>query len=233
MAVFELRIPPNFFESSRNGNDFESVSERIAKAFLSDIVNIPNLVRGDDKLDEPDYISEGHGYEVTFAVNSMLIPQLKGVKELDGKQHNIEQDLIRDITDAVSRKVKKTYSCTTSLMIIVISSIVTWYSPLYFKEKDSLARLIWHTAAARRDKLFQNLYEQYILAQKFENIYIIQPTHDGTFALHNIKSFGEKTENYLTHVQTSKPQAFPTYKLLDAGRLNDVTSYQIKIVNYI
>lgn len=232
MAIFELRIPPHFFDSANAENHFESVSERVAKAFLSDIVNVPNLLRGDDKLGEPDYISGDHGYEVTFAVNPTLIPQLKGVKELDGAQHNIEQSLISDITEAVSRKAGKTYSCKTNLVIIAISTLVTWYSSLYFKEKDPMAQMAWNVYAARRNKLFQDLYEQYILAQKFENIYIIQPTHDGTFALHNIKSFGEKHENYLTHVQASNPRAFPTYQLIDAGRINDVRSYQIRIVNY-
>ena len=233
MAVFELHIPPHFFDSAKAENHFESVSERIAKVFLADIVNIPNLLRGDDKLGQPDYISEGRGYEVTFAVNPTLIPQLKGVKELDGTKRNIEQDLIFDITEAVSRKAEKTYSCTTNLVIIAISTLVTWYSSLYFKESDPMAQMAWRVYAARRNKLFQDLYEQYVLARKFENIYIIQPTYDGTFALHDIRGFGEKSENYLTHVQASNPRAFPTYQLIDAGRMNDVTSYQIRIVNYI
>ena len=95
-----------------------------------------------------------------------------------------------------------------------------------------MAQLAWKVHSARRNRLFQDLYEQYILAQKFENIYIIQPTYDGTFALYNIKSFGENEGDFLTHVQASNPQAFPTYQLIDAGRLNDIKSYQIKIVNY-
>ncbi len=33
MATFELRIPPNFFDSAKADNNFESVSERIAKTF--------------------------------------------------------------------------------------------------------------------------------------------------------------------------------------------------------
>ena len=91
MAVFELRIPPHFFDSANAENHFESVSERIAKAFLSGIMNIFPLIRGDDKQGEPDYICGKDGYEVTFAISSSLIPQIKGVKALDGKKNNIVQ----------------------------------------------------------------------------------------------------------------------------------------------
>lgn len=232
MAVFELSIPPHFFDSAKAENNYESVSERVAKVFLSDIVKVPNILRGNDKLKEPDYISEGRGYEVTFAVNSSLIPQLKGVKKLDSEKHNIEQELISDITEAVLRKAEKTYSCVPNLVIIAISTLVTWYPSLYFKETDPFAQMAWRVHAARRNKLFKDLYEQYILANKFENIYIIQPTFDGAFAFYNIKDFGEGTESYLTHVQASDPRAFPTYKLKNAESLRDVRTYKIKIVNY-
>lgn len=42
MAVFELHVPPHFFDSAKAENHFESVSERIAKAFLSEIIGIGN-----------------------------------------------------------------------------------------------------------------------------------------------------------------------------------------------
>lgn len=171
MAIFELHIPPCFFDSSSANNNFESVSERVAKAFLSDIVNSPNLIRGDDKINEPDYISDGNGFEVTFAINSSLIPQIKGVKELDGSKHNIEEGLIADITDAVERKAKKIYSCKPTLVLITISTLVTWYSSLYFKESHPMAQMAWRLFAAKRNKLFRDLYNRYILGEIFKNIY--------------------------------------------------------------
>lgn len=64
MAVFELHIPPHFFDSAKAENHFESVSERIAKVFLSNIMSIAPLARGDDKQGEPDYICGEDGYEV-------------------------------------------------------------------------------------------------------------------------------------------------------------------------
>ena len=232
MAVLELRIPPHFFDSAKAENHFESVSERIAKAFLSEIMGISTLVRGDDKQGEPDYICGEDGYEVTFAISSSLIPQIKGVKALDGKKNNIEESLIYAITDAVDRKAAKTYSCVPALVIIAIDTLPTWYHSLYFHESDLFAQMAWRVGAAKRDKLFNDLYAQYIRTNKLKNILIIQPTFDGTFAFYNIGEFAQKNENFLTHVKVSKPKAFPTYQLVDAGRMVDVSSFEIKIVNY-
>ncbi len=232
MAIFELHLPPHFFDSAKAENHFESVSERIAKTFLSEIMNISPLLRGDDKKGEPDYISGENGYEVTFAINSSLIPQLKGVKALDGKKNSIEESLIYDITNAVERKAAKTYSCVPALVIIAISTLPTWYHSLYFHESDPLAQMAWRVGAAKRDRLFHDLYEHYIHTNNLKNIYIIQPTFDGTFAFYNIAAFAQKNENFLTHIKASNPKAFPTYQLVDAGKMNETMSFEIKIVNY-
>ena len=232
MAVFELRIPPHFFDSAKAENYFESVSERIAKAFLSGIMNISPLLRGDDKKGEPDYICGEDGYEVTFAISSSLIPQIKGIKALDGKKNNIEESLIDAITDAADRKAAKTYSCVPALVVVAIDTLPTWYHSLYFHESDPFARLAWRAGATKRDKLFHDLYEQYIRTNKLKNIYIIQPTFDGFFAFYDIDLFTQKDDGFLTHVKASNPKAFPTYQLVDAGKLADVSSFEIKIVNY-
>lgn len=232
MAVFELRIPPHFFDSAKAENHFESVSERIAKAFLSGIMNISPLLRGDDKKGEPDYICGEDGYEVTFAISSSLIPQIKGIKALDGKKNNIEESLIDAITDAADRKAAKTYSCVPALVVIAIDTLPTWYHSLYFHESDPFARLAWRAGATKRDKLFHDLYELYIRTNKFKNIFIIQPTFDGTFAFFDVDLFVQKEDRFLTHVKASNPKAFPTYQLIDAGKSTDVSSFEIKIVNY-
>lgn len=232
MAVFELRIPPHFFDSARADNNYESVSERIAKVFLSEILNVSPLLRGNDKRGEPDYISSEYGYEVTFAISSSLIPKLKGVQPLDGEKNNIEESLICDITDAAERKASKKYSCIPALVVIAISTLPTWYHSIYFRESDPLARIAWRAGAAKRDKLFHDLYEQYVRTNKLKNIYIIQPTFDSTFVFYNINQFVQKNEDFLTHVKVSNPNAFPTYQLLDAGKLTEVSSFEIKIVNY-
>lgn len=232
MATLELSIPPHFFDSAKPENNFESVSERIARAFLSDILNIANLRRGDPEAGEPDYIANERGYEVTFSISQSIIPQLKGVRNLDGEKRNIEQSLISDINDAVLRKAQKNYSSVPNLVILTISTLPTWYYSLYFDTRNPCDRLAMKYGSARRDQLFRELYQNYILTNKFENIYIIQPTFDSTFAFFNIKEFGNDGDAFLTHVRTSKPKAFPTYRVVDAGNLMDVNSFEIKIVNY-
>lgn len=232
MALLELSIPPKFFESANSENDYESVSERIAKAFLSDILNVKNILRGIPELKEPDYMSNEKGYEVTFAVNSELIPQLKGIKDLNGEKHNIEQSLINDIKSAVERKASKNYTCAPNLVIITIATLPTWYYPIFADDSDPFSKIVWKTGTYKRNNLFSELYKTYIKTYKLENIYIIQPTFLGSFALYNIKNFIETNGDGLTHVQTSKPKAFPTYKVVAPERMEDIANFNIRIINY-
>lgn len=228
----ELNIPPHFFDSAKAENHFESVSERIAKAFLVDILKLSGIERGDPAQHEPDYVLDNHGYEVTFAIEQSLIPQLKGVRELDLAKYNIEETLVNDITNAANRKAAKTYSCIPNLVIILVSTLPTWYYPLYFKEIDPFSKLAWKKKTAKRNKLFDDLYINYIQAGKFENIYIIQPTFDESFAFFDISSYGSGTEDFITHVKTNRPKAFPTYKVIDPGTQDDFTTFKTIIINY-
>ncbi len=233
MAILELSIPPHFFESAKEENHFESVSERIAKMFMKNILNLTDILRGDPDLQEPDYIVGEDGYEVTFAINQSSILQLRGIRELDGVPTNIENELIAAITEAVTNKAAKKYSYIPNLIIITINTLPTWYSDLFFKETDPMCKMAWKFAAAKRNKLFHELYQNYISNDKFKNIYIIQPTFNNTFAFYNIADFINNKETFLTHVQASNPKAFPTYKVIDAENLSDINSFKIKILNYV
>ena len=233
MAVkVELNIPPHFFDSAKAENNFESVSERIAKAFLRDVLRISSVMRGDPEKHEPDYVLDDQGYEVTFAINQSLIPQLKGVRPLDTQKYDIEKALINDIADATSRKAAKSYSCIPSLVIITVNTLPTWYHSLYFEETDPFARLAWKVHTAKRDKLFVDLYTDYIQKGKFQDIFIIQPTYDGSFAFFTISAYGSGRENFVTLVQTNKPKAFPTYRVIDAGTPDDVKNFETTVINY-
>lgn len=141
--------------------------------------------------------------------------------------------MICAITDAAYRKATKTYSCVPALVIIAIDTLSTWYHSLYLHESDPFAQMAWRVGAAKRDKLFHDLYEQYIRINKLKNIYIIQPTFDGIFAFYNVDEIIQKSENFLTHVKVSPPKAFPTYQPVDEGKSADVSSFEIKIVNHI
>ncbi len=233
MAVrIELNIPPHFFDSAKECNNFESVSERIAKAFLSSILNVTNIRRGDAESHEPDYISSEIGYEVTFAINESLIPQLKGLKPLDDRKRNIETELINTITDAVIRKAEKTYSCKTCLVLITLETLPTWYYSLYFQETDPFAKMAWRICNKKRDSFFEKLYGEYIANDIFDNIYIIQPTCNSEFALFDVRMFGKKSEPFITRVKTNKPKAFPTCKVVSVGEKDDVYNIETIIINH-
>lgn len=103
----ELSIPPHFFDSAREENNYESVSEKIAKVFLKEVCGVDDIHRGDDKKSEPDYVSNNSGYEVTFAIKQSLIPQLKGVQPLNHSNRNTEMETISDIQTALERKKRK------------------------------------------------------------------------------------------------------------------------------
>ena len=195
-------------------------------------MNIFPLTRGNDKLGEPDYMCAEDGYEVTFAINKSLIPQLKGVQPLDGNKSNIEESLIAAITEAIERKVAKTYSCVPSLVILTIATLPTWYHPLYFHSDDPFVKMAWKVHTVKRDKLFHDLYDAYIRTNKLKNILIIQPTFNGTFAFYNICEFAENSENFLIHVNVSNPNAYPTYRIVDAENMYNVNDLKIIVVNY-
>lgn len=231
----ELNLPRDFFESANSENQNESVSERIAKAFLKDILNIDGIKRGDANINEPDYVSNGEGYEVTFATSESLIPQLKGKKDLNKQQRNIEQELTDSILNAVNRKNEKSYSCATSLVIITIDMLPTWYYPFFANIKDRFEEFIWRRYAAfNRNKFFSELNSTYIQSGKFKNIYIIQPMHDGNLAFYNLRDFGENKENFITCVRPSVPELFPTYRVVESVReVGKPITYEITVVNYV
>lgn len=216
----DLSIPPHFFDSAGPENDYESVSERVAKAFLYGILKIDGIRRGDPERHEPDYLSGGKGYEVTFAVRDSIIPQLKGRKELDSTPRATETELISDICMAVERKAKKTYSVKPSLVIITLSNLVMWQPSLFLKKDNWIDRISWKMCTARRDALFQKLYKDYILLGCFDDIFIIQPTHNQTFAFFGIRDFGEGKDGFMVHVEVQNPVFFPTYRVKEVSHKN-------------
>ena len=223
----ELNIPPKFFDSAKEDNQYESVSERIAKQFIISILNVPNIRRGDDKLKEPDYISGSNGFEVTFAINKSHIPQLKGVKPIDPSSWNIEQELIDNVLDAINRKSQKTYSCPTSLIIITLETLYTWYYSLYTKEIGWFDKIVWKAYTKKRNDFFDGVFENYISTGLFDNIYIIQPTHSKEFALYDIKLYAQSGEGFITRVGITNPDIFPTYTVANVKK--ETTKEPIKL----
>lgn len=233
--IAELNIPPHFFDSASAENAFESVSERIAKLFLKDILNVDNIRRGNDKIKEPDYIGEEcgkeSGFEVTFAVNKSLIPQLKGKKSLDREQHNIEDMLIADISGALDRKSKKEYACKTNLVVLTVSSLIGWYYFLFDDINTFPGKLANRMLTKRRDVFFEEIYTNYIETGDFKNVYIVHPTLDSRFILFDIRSFAERME-FATCIETEAPERFPTYKVINVEKTDGPICSEITIINY-
>ena len=127
----ELHMPDMFFESAKARNDFESLSEKISKAVLEDILKVSNVRRGDDKIHELDYVAGTIGYEVTLGICSTLIPMLRGRKDLDGSPHDLERELIDAIKEALKEKGKKHYCVKTNLIIFVLTPLLEWYCLFY------------------------------------------------------------------------------------------------------
>ena len=228
----ELSIPPHFFDSAKEENDFESVSERIAKQFLKEICGVNNLRRGDEKASEPDYVSNDRGYEVTFAIKQSLIPQLKGVQPLNHSSRNTEKETISDIQTALERKKEKTYCLPTTLVIVTVETIIPWYCNFYFDIDDPFMRLMWSKHIQTRDEFFNEMYTDYIGSGIFDNIIIINPTIKQEFAVFSIKAFHQQSHQGITRVATTKPLAYPTYTITNV--IKDDNFFQLKttIIGY-
>ena len=233
----ELNIPPHFFDSANEKNNFESVSERIAKQILTTILGIENIRRGDAEAFEPDYVSGDVGYEVTFAIENSLIPQLKGVRPLNTSNRNIEHELIKDITNAVDRKAAKKYSCPTSVVVISIETLITWYTSFKSEENDFETRIlksIYEKGYLKnRNEFFKHLADEYIEKGIFKDIYILQPTHTGEFALYDILQYKDNPKDFISFIGVSHPEAFPTYKVISVNKdLNKAVTYKTTIINW-
>ena len=209
VVKIDMNIPPRFFDSAHRSNDFESVSEKVAKAFISQILGEKNVVKGNPDLHEPDYLAGTKSYEVTFAIESTLVPQLKGIRDLDNSLNNIETSLISDILAAAEKKV---YSCVPSLFIITMSPLLTWFYP-YYINTNFFTEMAWSSFAKKRDALFDDLYSTYINRGVFENILITQPTYDEHFILFDVNAFGSHSEvDFMKKIGVNNPKAFPTCK---------------------
>lgn len=228
----ELSIPPSFFDSAKEENNFESVSEKIAKQFLQEICNIKDLQRGNESNSEPDYISDGKGYEVTFGIKNSLIPQLKGIRPLNSASRNVENEIINDIQEALERKKNKLYSVPTTLVIITVETIIPWYYQFYFDTTDSFMHYYWNIRCQKRNEFFNCINNNYIQSGDFDNIYIIIPTIRQEFALFNISAFCKGYKNGITQVATSNPIAYPTYKIINVVEDGNIFSSKTSILNY-
>ena len=210
----DFYIPPCFFDSANKGNNFESVTERIAKAVLEDILNYKNVIPGDPNKHQPDYLSGNEGFEVTIAESNTLIQHLKGRMQGDIVTSDLEKDLIESICKMVQKKSHKHYDRQTSLIVLILNPVIHWYYELWSKEQQNT--IMWSKYATSRDNLFDKLYSDYLVNNcHFKNIFILQPTLKQKYALYDIKAFSEQRDFiYEIGIKDGREKAYPTFQLV-------------------
>ena len=201
MKIFyEIYIPEQIFESSDRDNHFESLSERLAKILLVNMFCTTDneIVRGNAERKEPDYIYANNGYEVTLSMKTEFIQQLKGIKPFGDTVSYTENQLIEGIRCAVRRKAKKIYSVPTTLIAISLYPNMIWEMDIPWQEPTSLNDYIeaLHSMMSNllqqsRNQFFEELYDEYIATNKFQDIYIVILTQDKGYLLFRIKDFAD------------------------------------------
>ena len=220
-----MYLPPNFIESAnewKNGN--QSISEQISRVFLSDILDydIADIKRGDDKKNEPDYVVDDSGFEVTFGLQDNLPMILKGkcdISQYVGTIDGYYNGIISAIVNKHNRS--KTY-CTqkNTLIIFTIESYLESYAELYEMSEKST---YFYTKI--RNVYFDKIIKIYTEKNMFDNILIIQPTHDTKFALTDLNAY-YRGEVFLTKVsiKSGLVYAFPHCSI---SNITDKTNPQI------
>ena len=229
----ELHFPEFFFDSAKGENEFESSSEQISKAILQDILGYSDVRRGDPLQHEPDYMSSAAGYEVTLGIGKSLIPILRGRQQkFDNASRDQEECVIHAILQALSQKSKKVYSVKPTLIIFTIFPLFVWYSYFYLKDCNSYP--YWKMCQARRNELFEKITEEYIGSNKpFENVLIIQPTHDERYILYDINAYARDLD-FMTQIGINEDSKilFPRYKLISFEPGLSPMTQEITVVMY-
>lgn len=197
-------FPPDFFASARASNEYESLSERIVKAILCNLYDAKDdeVLRGNDKKDEPDYIVNGKGFEVTFGTPIGFIPYLQGKQKARSSNMFSEDEIIKGIDEAVSRKAQKRYACTgVTVVVLSIHPILYWYlnePQSSIDENDlSLENMVdymfpdvYQKAFMRkRNDCFRRLYSNFVKNGAFDDVLIMQSTFDSKYVIYSVKRF--------------------------------------------
>ena len=230
--IVDFYMPPHLFDSARGDNNYESVTERIAKVILKSVLGYQNVHRGDPQVHEPDYVCGEKGFEVTLAESGILIPQLRGRRPADGAQHELEDELIRNICNIVQQKSKKHYDRKPVLIVLTLSPIIHWYHELW--QRDPQTQNLWGMSVQKRNSFFKGLNDSYISGDSaFENIYLLQPTLCQKYALYDLKAFAGNQDFIIEiGIRPGKEMAFPTFKVKHIEGKTPLINYTINPVQY-
>ena len=200
-----IYLTEDIFESANKQNNYEALSEKLAKAFLTNLLKVSDkqIMRGNPKHNEPDYVCCGRGYEITFCMNPEIILEMKGQKPIADEQIDIEQQMITHISKATKRKSKKNYSIKTTLFLINLLPNLLSEQNAPLVENISLENYceaiyssLLNDRLKIRNQFFNELYEIYIKKNIFEDILIACLTNDRRYIIYSINDFAKDRKFY-------------------------------------
>ena len=230
--VVDFYMPPHLFDSARADNGNESVTERIAKVILESVLGYRDVRRGDPQVHEPDYVCGEKGFEVTLAESQKLIPQLRGRRPADGVQHELEDELILNISNIAQQKSRKFYDRKPVLIVFAFNPIIDWYRELW--QKIPQAQNLRGLSVQKRNVFFKELNDFYVSNDSaFENIYLLQPTLCQKYVLYDLKAFADNQDFiYEIGIRPGREMAFPTFKIKNIVGDTQPINYTINPVQY-
>ncbi len=200
-----IYLTEDTFASANQQNNYEALSEKLAKAFLANLLKIPDnqITRGEPNRNEPDYICHSKGYEITFCMNPETILKMKGQKPITGKTLNTEQEMIKYISAAVKRKSKKHYSVSTTLFLVNLFPYMQWELSFPVAEEitlenyfETVSSSILNEGLKTRNQFFTTLYNNYIENKIFDDILIACLTNDRRYIIYSINDFSNDKKFY-------------------------------------
>jgi hypothetical protein len=200
-----IYLTEDTFASANQQNNYGALSEKLAKAFLANLLKVPDnkITRGEPNKNEPDYICQGKGYEITFCMNPETILKMKGQKPITSKTLNTEQEMITYISAATKRKSKKHYSVSTTLFLVNLFPYMQWELNFPVAEEitlenyfETVSSSILNGGLKTRNQFFTALYNNYIENKIFDDILIACLTNDRRYIIYSINDFSNDKKFY-------------------------------------
>lgn len=217
-----MYIPDEFFESARGDSKAESSTEKLARAYIVNLLKIDDkeLPRGNPIKHEPDFVYGNEGFEVTIGMKNDFICQLKSEKPLCVDDAEVNQRLADGIRVNIKKKVdkqEKAYYCVpTSLVVICALPCISWEFENLLKPKTIVCDNIVNTINVDVDSIFQfscdNLFNElgkrYINSKLFKNINLILPslTYRDSMIVYDIQKYLDG-DRYRKGLRTINPSA--------------------------
>jgi len=184
-----MLVDPSIF-TNRSKNNLLREDEKIMYEIINKTFQFnDNIIRGNDKLGEPDYIEKdkSFGYEMTLITgdnNDSFFYFMNKAKENREATRSANGDqFIQWLCDGVRKKAEKKYSIARIRLVVMFPE---HFPPLtepdvYLVAKDP-----------KYQKLFEDLYEEYINAKIFEEIFIIVPTPEKKMSIYTVSQYTAK-----------------------------------------